>query len=769
MKSALRLRLGGLVQGVGMRPWVLQQAHACGVFGSVRNTNCGVEVLIEGESQQIQRFRRCLIESPPSGASINYIEVAEIAPSGATSFYIDVSNASEPGISPWPRDAAPCAACLAEMRDPHNRRFQYPFISCASCGPRFSIIEALPFDRQRTSMRAYHMCDACREEYDDPEDRRCHAQTIACEHCGPQLWLTSNTIRIQGSAPALEAGLECLRGGNILALKGVGGYQLIARADSEEALAQLRRWKQRRRKPLAVMLRGVEDINKICHMSAAERRELRSPGAPIVLLEVRAGQAVPPSVAPGLKQLGVMCPASPLHQLLADGVQSMLVVTSANRRGEPLIVDDAEALELLPDIAHATLGHDRPIVHMADDSVVRYAGEQRIVMRHARGLAPTNIALSADRPINQRTNGLAYGGHIKTAAAVCQGNTITLLQHVGDMDSVANQQRLRREAEAAMTRAPDWVAVDAHPDYGSRLLASEKSLPVREIYHHVAHVLAVVAEHQLTAPVLGVAFDGTGLGADGSIWGGEFIAIDPANDGLQWRRVASILDFPLPGGEAAIKQPRRAALGLAWRMIEGRVDMLPECVRRLFTTAELDSLVSMLRADVNCPRTSSIGRMFDALAACGGLCAIAEYDGEAALALENAADGRAENAVPTLIMNDANLWDWRPLLAQLMRQLDAGCCVSGIASVWHAALADLIAMLAKTTSYQHVALCGGVFQNARLVGLARDRLLSAGKRVYCHTHLPANDGSLAVGQAYAAAMGVHRVGFTQTEEHLKCV
>jgi hydrogenase maturation protein HypF len=755
------MQVSGLVQGVGLRPWVVRQAGVLGLCGKVRNTASGVEIWVEGDATHLQTFQERLRSAAPGHTDVERIEVEVVAPSGEPGFYIQGSDTADSGCSVMPRDTAACDACLLEMRDPQDRRYRYPFISCAACGPRFTIIEALPFYRERTSMRAFPMCASCGAQYRDPRDRRYHAQTIACSACGPQLCLVTADRRRSGNAPALAAAVALLRDGGVLALKGVGGFQLLARADHRQAVSRIRDWKQRQRKPLAVMCADIAEVERVCRVSAAERRALSAPSAPIVLLNVHDSARLPGWLAPGLASLGVMLPASPLHQLLADDLGTMLVVTSGNRRGEPLAVEDGESQRLL-EVADGLLTHDRDILHMADDSIVRYATEQPIVLRHARGLAPTTLSLGCDT-----APGIAYGGHLKGAAAVCREGRVTLLQHIGDMHSVAGQARLQGEASAALGQAPAWVAADVHPDYGSGAVARGQGVPLHPVYHHVAHTLALVAEQQIPLPVLGVTFDGTGLGADGGIWGGEFITVERTDDAqgehstpaLRWRRVGSVLDFPLPGGEAAIRDPRRAALGLAWRVHGGDRECMPRCVRRLFTAREWDTLLGMLDSSFNCPTTTSVGRMFDALAACSGLSATAEFDGEPALRLEAAACGTPDSAGNDSADEHAielvdGCWDWRGLVGGLMADIDAGGSCAAVAAVWHDALADMVLRQVQVSGHERVALCGGVFQNARLTAAVRTRLQAAGRQVYNHDRLPVNDGSLAVGQALAAAWGL---------------
>lgn len=759
MKSCLRIQVDGLVQGVGLRPWVARLARSSGVGGSVRNVGQSVEIVATGEIPQLREFQHALQGGAPPAADIHHMVVhaqeTDVVDAVCGEFQIAPSCAAQAGALAIPRDHKPCVSCLKELKDLNDRRYRYPFISCSDCGPRFTLLTAMPFDRACTSMADFALCTDCQREYVDPHDRRCHAQTIACERCGPQLWLQTPAAEVSGNADALAAAVQILRQGGVLALKGVGGYQLLALAAEDAAITRLRSWKQRQRKPLAVMLPDLQSVERVCQVSSAERDALTSAAAPIVILSLRTARSMSSLLAPGLNNLGVMLPASPLHQLLADDIGRMLVVTSANRRGAPLLIADDVAVRELSDIADGVLGHDRPIVRMADDSVVRFAGDQQIVIRHARGLAPTSVPVAASLP-----PGIAYGGHMKAAPAIYQGGSITLLQHIGDLDGLACQERLL-QAPRDFKPQPQWLATDAHPDYAStgliREIAQRQGLVQQTVYHHVAHVLAVAAEHQLAAPILGVAFDGTGLGADGRIWGGEFIVVRAWRDNTEaasqpnWQRVGTLLDFPLPGGEAAIREPRRAALGMAWRLCDGRPEQIPNCVRQLFTAAEWGTLISMLEQQFNCPMTTSVGRMFDALAACLGLVQIAEYDGEAAMLLEAAAQVQPMQEHTAALEVRHGVWDWRSVIRDLLELQATGDDAARVAAKWHATVAQLILQMAQSTGLQRVVLSGGVFQNARLLSQARVLLQQAGMQVYCHQNLPANDGSLGVGQAFAAA------------------
>ncbi len=632
--SAGAILVRGAVQGVGFRPFVYGQANTLGLSGWVNNTAEGVALEVEGGSDRVAALLLSLRRAPPPNALVTAIAVEEMAPRGERGFVIRPSDAAGDASAQILPDIAPCAACRAELFDPANRRYRYPFISCSQCGPRYTIIEDGPYDRARTVMRQFPLCAACQAEYDDPADRRFHAETTACAVCGPRLSLLNGdgSVAARDDA-ALEAAAAALREGSIVAVKGVGGFHLVADALNDAAVAELRRRKRRAEKPFAVMFPSLAALRAGCRLSPVEEALLSGPARPIVLLR-RAGAAVAAGVAPGNPWLGAMLPSSPLHHLLLAALGFPVVATSGNVSDEPIAVETAEALARLGGIADRFLVHDRPILRPVDDSVVRLVAGRELVLRRARGYAPTTLAV---RGVG--TGILAVGGHLKTTVALTRENSVILGPHVGDLDTVAARQAHARAAGdiVRLNRvAIDRVARDRHPDYASARAGAALGLPAVAVQHHLAHLVACMAENEIAPPVLGVVWDGAGFGADGTIWGGEFLAVT----GTGWRRVAHLRRFRLAGGEAAAREPRRAALGMLYEAYGAAAfamtDLPPLAA---FTALERGVLGTMLVRAVNAPLCSSMGRLFDGFSALCGLRQQASYEGRAAAELEWAADG----------------------------------------------------------------------------------------------------------------------------------
>lgn len=702
-EERVKIAVRGVVQGVGFRPFVHRLATELGLRGFVANSPQGARIEVEGPAAALDRFLARLEKEKPPRASIHGLECSRLDPLGYAEFAIresEAGGAKSAFISP---DIATCADCLRELFDPADRRHRYPFINCTNCGPRYTILEALPYDRPNTSMKGFTMCAACAREYRDPRDRRHHAQPNACPACGPRLSLS------------IEAAAAVLRAGGILALKGIGGYQLLVSAGDDAAVRRLRARKGREEKPFALMYPTLADARRDCRVSALEERLLLSPEAPIVLLSALGAH---PEVAPRCPNLGVMLPYSPLHHLLAREFGRPLVATSGNLGDEPICIDDDEARARLTGIADAFLGHDRPIVRRVDDSVVRVMAGREIVLRRARGYAP----LPVPAPGGEETV-LAVGGHLKSAVALRASGDAFLSQHIGELATAPALDAFRATVDdlpRLYDRTPEVVACDLHPDYLSTRLARDLGLPRVEVQHHYAHALACMADNEIDGPALAVAWDGTGYGPDGTIWGGEFLRI--AADGFE--RVAHFRPFRLPGGEAAIREPRRAALGVLYEL-----------------TGEAEGVLGrMLARGVNSPLTTSAGRLFDAAAALLGLRDRVAYEGQAAMELEWAVEPGVEDAYP------ADL-DWRPLFEAMLRD---PAPIGVKAAKFHNALVEVIVQVARRAGEPRVALTGGCFQNRYLTERAVRRLREAGFRPYWHQRIPPNDGGLALGQALAA-------------------
>lgn len=754
------ITVGGIVQGVGFRPFVHGLASRWSLAGFVKNTPDGVVIQVEGGTSALDAFQRALISEAPPLAAIGHCTTASLPPLGETGFRIDQSAVHTRGaaahvhVSP---DIATCESCLAEVLDPSSRRFGYAFTTCASCGPRLTIITGVPYDRQQTTMRAFPMCADCRREYDDPADRRFHAETIACPACGPQLALMREG-RVT-TAASLEALVEALRAGRIAAVKGLGGYHLACDATNVAAVAELRRRKHRDEKPFAVMYASLEAVSAACEVDPIEAHVLVSHARPIVLLRRRSNVCSPApvdDVAPGCPDVGVMLPPTPLHHLLMRAMGRPLVMTSGNQSDEPIAYEDADALTRLAGLADLVLMHDRAIHVRCDDGVGRVVQGRELPVRRSRGHAPRPIRLpvACDMPL------LAVGGHMKNTFALARGADAYVSHHIGDLEDLRAYDAFRRDIrlyEALFGISPGAVVHDRHPGYASTGYAVERAAEVGiqaiAVQHHHAHVASAMAEHGLIEPVIGVAFDGSGYGDDGTVWGGEFLV----GDASAMHRAAHLRPVALPGGEQAVREPWRMALahlidaGLSPDLVAGRVG--PERVRMI---------ERMIERTLNAPLTSSAGRLFDAVAAIAGVCDRVTFEGQAALRLEwlarDAAAGRDGGhgyGHEIDVVGDRLLIDTRPIISGVNQDAARGRLRSSIARRFHSALAlivdDVCTRLRARTGIDAVILTGGVFLNGILAVDCERRLAAAGFRVFCHRVVPPGDGGLSLGQLAVAA------------------
>jgi hydrogenase maturation protein HypF len=770
----IRVLVTGEVQGVGFRPFAMRLANSLGLTGYVQNSAGGVLTEAEGPDRALEQYAARLRSAAPVSARITQLECEWFETTqqpGPQRFEIrdSLPGPAQLGLVP---DLAVCPACIAELRNPNDRRYRYPFITCAACGPRFSIASALPYDRERTSMRAFPLCDACRREYEDPGDRRCHAQGSSCPSCGPRL--VACDARAQGLAEgeaALQHAIAVLEQGGIVALKGLTGFQLLVAADRPDAVARLRARKGRPAKPFALMVGDLGSLARYVQLDVVALHWLTCAEAPIVLLPRRAQQDVPIAAAVSGDSAfhGVMLPTTPLHQLLLDARTAPLVATSGNRSAEPLCRTNAEAFERLRDVADTWLVHDREIERAMDDSVLRIAAGRALMLRRARGFAPRVLSLSEALP-----DVLAVGGHDKSSVAVSHGKSVLVSAHIGCLDDAltrANHAAVASELPALLAATPTCIATDAHPDYASFARAEELclrwSVPRVRVQHHLAHVLAVVAERGLKGPLLGVAWDGSGLGADGTLWGGEFFRYEARTA----RRIAQLRPFPLLGGDRAAREPRRIALALLRETFgEDGLDQEP-CSAALagfeFSASELQNLRQLLRTGSGSVRCSSVGRLFDAVASLLGLCQSARFEAEAAMALEGAAlSARSPSGAPrahsafrfatAVELSSEPLFqiDWRPMLRVLLAAQHAGVAPQQLALEFHRWLAHSIAAVAERAGLVQCVLAGGCFQNVCLVEAAIDTLGSRGRIAHVAEAFPANDGGLALGQLYAAARGI---------------
>lgn len=743
------LRVVGVVQGVGFRPHVHALATRLGLTGSVQNRTGDVWIEIEGDLAALDRFSAELERSPPPLARIHGLERTRIPTRDGAGFVIhpSIDDASRPGEIP--PDVATCDACLRELRDPSNRRRAHPFINCTACGPRFTIIKDLPYDRERTTMAAFAMCERCRAEYADPADRRFHAQPVACPNCGPTLHLRDHQRNNLGD-PIPELACRLARG-EIALIKGIGGHHLACDATNEAAVQRLRTRKHRDEKPFAVMVRDLAAAESLAHLDDAARALLTSPARPIVLVPRR--DVLAPSVAPETPLLGLLLPYTPIHhQLLAR--TGPLVMTSGNLSDEPIVHLDRDAIIKLAGIADVFLVHDRPIAVACEDSVVRVAPDGPIFLRRARGFAP----LSEPLPLSLKIPTLAVGGQLKSVFALGRGATATLSPHLGDLDDAAAHAAFLGQLdrfEQLLRLRPECIVHDMHPDYASTVHALDRSahedIPARAVQHHHAHMAACMAEHGLRDPCIGVVFDGLGYGSDGTLWGGEFLVGDLAGV----RRAAHLSVVGMPGGAAALREPWRMAI--AWLIAAG-VDVRATSLARRHPENAVKLLEQLVLRDINSPRTSSIGRLFDAVAALIGACDRATFEGQAAMRLE----GLALQAAPELgypvdlvQRSDILVLDPRPLIRAVVADVQAGVSAPTIARRFHTALVDAVVAtcdsLRQTTGLTRIVLSGGVFNNAVLASETTHALTRAGFTAHRHHRIPPGDGGLALGQLAVAA------------------
>lgn len=751
-RRAIRVR--GAVQGVGFRPFVYRLATALGLSGHVRNDADGVLIEVQGTGATLARFERALQAEAPPLARVASVESAPRARVERERGFAILDSRTGRVTTAIPPDAATCDACLRELFDPADRRHRYAFVNCTHCGPRYTITRALPYDRATTSMARFALCERCAREYADPADRRFHAEPNACPVCGPRLEL----VDAQGApiaGDAIAATIALLRAGRIVAVKGLGGFHLACDAGNADAVATLRARKQREEKPFAVMVRDVAAARRWVHVDAAAEALLASPARPIVLLPLRADRPAPlTGVVPGLDTLGVMLPATPIQFLLAhEAPELLLVMTSANPGGEPLVVDNDEALQRLRGIADAQLRHDRDIVARCDDSVVRVTARGAPqFMRRARGYTPLPIKLPRGGP-----SVLATGGWLKNTVCLTRGDEAFLSPHVGDLDNAATCRALVEMVDhlcAVLDVQPQAVAHDLHPDFfASRFaaeFAAERGLPCVAVQHHHAHVAAVAAEHGHRGPLLGVALDGVGLGTDGQAWGGELLRVD----GAAFERLGHVAPIALPGGDVAAREPWRLAAAALHRLGQGA-----QIPARFAAQPAAGTVAQMLERGWRCPPTTSLGRWFDAAAALLGVRATSAYEGQAPMQLEAlaaAAPWAGDEALHTLVTIGADgVLDPTPLVAHLAA-LPPGAAHG--AALFHHALADGLARwvvrAAEASGLRHVALGGGCFLNALLSSLLVPRLEAAGLVVYEARQAPPNDGGLALGQAWVALAGL---------------
>jgi hydrogenase maturation protein HypF len=746
----------GAVQGVGFRPFVYRLARELNLAGWISNSAQGVLIEIEGSGTALREFLVRLKREAPPQAIIQGFEFSFHDAVGYRDFTIRESEQSGAKTACILPDIAACPHCLSELFQPGNRRYRYPFINCTNCGPRFTIIESLPYDRPNTSMKKFTMCAECEREYNEPDDYRFHAQPNGCPACGPHLemWAADGKVLAQNDE-AVRLVTEEVRAGKIVAIKGMGGFQLIADARNEGVVQELRRRKHRSEKPFALMYPSLELAREHCRISELEERLLLSAEAPIVLLQ-RWSPPLAPSVAPGNPYLGVMLPATPMHHLLMRQLGFPVIATSGNLSDEPICIDEHEARKRLSGIADFFLVHNRPIVRPMDDSVTRVVRGREMVLRRARGYAPLPVHLKTPAPCV-----LAVGAHLKNAVALTVGHEAFISQHIGDLETSEAHAAFRAIA-ADLPRLyeakPEVIACDLHPDYLSTRyavqLAGQAGIPLHPVQHHWAHVLSCMAENEVAFPALGVAWDGTGYGTDGTIWGGEFfLAKEDSHE-----RVAHFRQFRLPGGEAAIRQPRRTALGVLFETKGVKAldqgDLPPV---RDFSENELVLLRQMLVKGVQSPLTSSVGRLFDAVASLTGLRQQVTFEGQAAMELEFAVQSCVSEAYSFEIKSTGpSEIDWRPMVEEIIDDVRCGVAPGVVSAKFHNALVEILVSVAKHIGQTRVVLTGGCFQNRYLTERSIQRLLESGFRPYWHQRVPTNDGGIALGQIVDAVRNLSK-------------
>jgi hydrogenase maturation protein HypF len=773
MKRGVGLHITGIVQGVGFRPFIYNLAGRLGLAGWVRNTSAGVDIEVDGSEGALDEFVKAVEDEAPPLARIDAVSVSHSAAHGFTGFEILGSESIPEAFQPISPDVAICDDCLREFLDPENRRFRYPFINCTNCGPRFTIIRDIPYDRPKTTMSRFEMCPDCAREYSDPADRRFHAQPIACSVCGPHVWLEFSGSSVEGPVARSEAAVmesrRLLSDGKILAVKGLGGFHLACDATRSDPVRELRRRKLRVDKPFALMFRDIETVREHCLVDETELAILQSVERPIVLLRRRPQSRISTDVAPGQDWVGAMLPYTPLHYLLLERSESFpeaIVMTSGNLSEEPIATENDEARRRLSPLADAFLMHDRDIYLRCDDSVVReYAGPSAGVesararkpaadvypLRRSRGYAPFPVKLPWQVPPL-----LAVGAELKNTFCIATRNYGFLSQHIGDLQNYETLQAFEqgiRHFEQLFRVSPRSIAYDLHPDYlASRYAigrAERDGLETQGVQHHHAHVAACMAEHELDGshPVIGVAMDGTGYGEDGAIWGGEFLVADYVRS----RRALHLEYFPLPGGDAAIKHPARIALALLWSLGMKWDERLAPV--REFQPSDRATLLTQLERNINAPFTSSAGRLFDAAAALAGVRQRVNYEAQAAIEFEALADPSETEAYVFSIRD--GLVELSGAFDSLMADVLAGVKVSAISARFHTGLAHMIlsaaVQLRSETGIKQVALSGGVWQNITLLRRTLSLLENASFQVYIHREVPTNDGGLSLGQAAVAA------------------
>ncbi|MFA6456235.1 MAG: carbamoyltransferase HypF [Bacteroidota bacterium] len=752
----LKAVIHGAVQGVGFRPFVYRLATELQLQGWVSNTPQGVLIEVEGEDEVLHTFIARIHSEKPAISSIHSCETSFLDPVGYSDFEIQESATNGSATALVLPDIATCPDCRTEIFDVNNRRYLYPFTNCTNCGPRFSIIQSLPYDRKNTTMQSFVMCKECEKEYHDPHDRRFHAQPNACPKCGPhvELW-DRDGVLISSHTTAIEQTVQAIFNGEIVAVKGLGGYLLMCDARSDDVVQKLRHRKHRDEKPFALMFPSIAHVENVCELSEIEQRLLLSPQAPIVLLRTHANlsPALSSKIAPGNPYLGVMLPYTPLHHLLMSMLQIPLVATSGNISDEPICFQEENAVNKLHGIADFFLVHNRPIERYCDDSILRVVHGRELMIRRARGYAPLPIHIpwKLDRPV------LAVGAQLKNTIAIAHDDSIVISQHIGDLESAESFSSFKKtidDLRALFDCAPSVIIHDLHPEYLSTAVAKNglsaqlHHAPLFSVQHHYAHVASCMAENELTGPVLGFSWDGTGYGEDGTIWGGESIIFEQN----AFRRVGTIRSFKLPGGDAAIREPRRCAASILHELYGADSLHKSKIIDESFLERDRRLFSDMIVKGINAPVTTSMGRIFDAVAALCGVRLKNSFEGQAAMELEYLAGNSSAEEIYPVVFREQNgilLWNWMTMFESILHQCEEGRPIEDIAKVFHNTLTEIILLTAMHWNIPKVVLSGGCFQNMILLEHSITVLQRNGFTPYWHQRIPANDGGISLGQVYS--------------------
>jgi len=747
----VKVSISGIVQGVGFRPFIYQLAHRYALGGYVNNDGSGVVVEVEGMSQSIDSFLERLNSEPPPLAQIHSIVTEHLEVKGEKEFKILESSRSHISTLLL-SDIALCSECLAEMRDPKNRRYRYPFINCTNCGPRYTITKALPYDRVNTSMAEFEMCDACRAEYQDPNSRRYHAQPISCYDCGPKLKLLRSSSNEVSYDDVIQKAVELLDAGHSIALKGLGGFHIICDATNERAVASLRYNKHRPTKPLAVMFDTIESIKKVAHLSQKDEELLCSAESPIVTVEKKVSDTLAKSIAPNIDKIGVFLAYTPLHILLLEAFGKAVVATSANISDEPIITDEAEVEKKLSLVVEATLTHNREIVNASDDTVMMSIDDKRLFLRLARGYGPKSFY---NREGSQKRI-LAVGANQKNTITLAFENNMILSPHIGDLSSLEAFNYFKRTLELfkkLYSFEPDVIVCDKHPRYETRLWAKEyaeshSSVELIELQHHYAHALSVMAEYALDERVLAFCFDGTGYGDDGSLWGGEVLLASTK----EYERIYHLQELYLLGGEKAVREPRRVGLSLLFDSFSlDEILQMDIALVKSFTKEELSTLHTMFQRKINSPKSSSIGRLFDGVYALSGFVEELGYEGESGLIMERLSR-ESDSQERYSYMFDGSKIEYKMMVREILQESS----VARVAKKFINTIKAIILDISKDYPHLPVVLSGGVFQNSVLVDALIKEFDASGRRYYIQSQTPINDGSISLGQAYYAVKKFNR-------------